>query len=223
MRDHTRDAILSRLKNAPKTHPLPSRPQVPPMDEEGMGAEQLVEQFRKHLEEQTVVFHRVTGNDGVLDVLTRVFEKEGISTAVASTDPLIANLDLPRWAKERGITITTHRDYADRNAFKKGVFTEAEAGITGVDYGVAESGTLCLLSSPNMPRLTSLAPVTHVAVMPTNRLLPTYEHMVRLVFGKAPPSQVIWISGPSQTADIQATLFKGMHGPRSLIVILKDD
>jgi L-lactate dehydrogenase complex protein LldG len=142
---------------------------------------------------------------------------------MAAMDNVIQPLDLPGWAKQKGLTITTQRDCEDRLAFKNAVFTEVDAGITGAVYGFAESGTLCLTAGRDMPRLTSLAPIVHIAVLPVGRLVPSYEHMADDLFGQAPPSQVIMITGPSMTGDIQAIPFKGMHGPRRLIVILRDD
>lgn len=223
MADQTRDRILSNLKSAPRNalaHPLP---ELPPMDEASMTGEQLVARFKELLESQTGVLKRASGREGVLSALAQVFAEEKITRAIASTDEVIAELDLPAWGAANGFTITTHRDYPDRTAFKRGVFTEVDAGITGADFGFAESATLCLKAQPDRPRLASLAPLIHIAVLPMRNLVPTYEHMLRQVFGGAPPSQLIMITGPSMTADIQATPFKGMHGPRRLIVILKAD
>lgn len=188
-----------------------------------MSSEQLVAEFKKLLEAQTGVFKRASGKEGVLEALGQVFAEEKITSAVASSEEVIAELDLPAWGAANGFAITSHRDYPDRAAFKKGVFTEVEAGITGVDLAFAESGTLCLRAQPDRPRLISLAPIVHIAVLPIERLVAIYEHMLPQVFARQLPSQLILITGPSMTADIQATPFKGMHGPRRLIVILKED
>jgi L-lactate dehydrogenase complex protein LldG len=223
MTEQTRDLILSRLTGAPKSAPPQSRPKLAPMAEMSMTAEQLVQRFRERLEAQTGILKRAAGNVGVREALAQVFQEENLSRAIASTDEVISGLNLPEWAAARGFTITTQRDYPDRTSYKKAVFTQADAGITGADFAFAESGTLCLSARSDMPRLTSLAPLVHIAVLPTSRLVPTYEHMIEAMFGDTPPSQLILITGPSMTADIQATPFKGMHGPRRLIVILKDD
>ncbi len=193
------------------------------MDVATMTGEQLVAKFKELLEAQTGVLKRASGKKGVLDALAQVFAEEKITRAIASSEEVIAALDLPGWGAANGFIITSHRDYIDRAAFKNGIFTEVEAGITGVDLAFAESGTLCLKAQPDRPRLVSLAPIIHIAVLPRQRLVPTYEHMLTHVFAEQPPSQLIMITGPSMTADIQATPFKGMHGPRRLIVILKED
>ncbi|MFP4477198.1 MAG: lactate utilization protein C [Desulfatibacillaceae bacterium] len=222
MENTTRDDILFRLKCAPRTV-LEERPERPVMAEEAMDTEQLIDRFRGLFEAQTGVFLRAVGNDGVLEKLGPVLEAEGVVHAVATTDDVLAELDLPAWGGKAGFDITTHKDYANREAFKRAVFEDVQAGITGADFAFAESGTLCLLINDDMPRLTSLAPIVHVAILPVERLVPTYEHMARKMFAKgAPPTQVVFITGPSMTADIQATPFKGMHGPRRVVVVLKE-
>jgi len=223
MSNPTRDRILSRLYKAQSSAPPFNEPERPPLPAEQMAGEFLVDSFKALIEAQGGCFERASGNDGVLKVLADVFNRKGISRAMASTDRVISELDLPKWAKQKGFTITTQKNYEDRSAFKRAVFTEVDAGITGAAFGFAESGTLCLTASGDMPRLTSLAPIIHIAVLPSNRLISSYERMAETVFGETPPSQLILITGPSMTGDIQATPFKGMHGPKELIVILRDD
>jgi len=78
--------------------------------------------------------------------------------------------------------------------------------------------------SRDQARLVSLAPILHIAIVPVDRIYPVYEEVVEKIFGNdvgAPlPSQFVFITGPSMTGDIQGQLFKGMHGPRKIIVIL---
>ena len=102
------------------------------------------------------------------------------------------------------------------------IFDEAEAGITGVDFAVAESGTLGLIQNKDQLRLISLGPIHHVAIVPLDRLVPVYENVTEFLYRKREnaPSHFTFITGPCMTADIQATPFKGMHGPRMLEIIL---
>ncbi|MBI9076051.1 MAG: LUD domain-containing protein [Desulfatibacillum sp.] len=222
MLEGNRDKILNRLKAAPQILP-PAPPVIAPMPDEALGQEQMVEKFQNLLAAQTGVLHRVADKDGVLEKLTEIFQAEGITKALATTDETIADLNLPEWGKGNGFEITTHKDYANREDYKKAAFDVVQAGVTGADFAFAESGTLCMVAREDMPRLPSLAPIIHIAVLPLDRLVPTYDHMVRQVFDAgAPPSQVFFITGPSMTADIQATPFKGMHGPQKLYVILRE-
>ncbi|HSR13810.1 MAG TPA: LUD domain-containing protein, partial [Thermodesulfobacteriota bacterium] len=112
-------------------------------------------------------------------------------------------------------------------AFRDAVFDQVQAGITGADFGVAESGTLGLIHRRDQARLVSLAPILHIAVLPAERICAVYEQVAERVFGtQGPggwpplPSQFVFITGPSMTGDIEGVLFKGMHGPRKVIVII---
>lgn len=224
MKNATRDRILNRLYKAQRSTRPFIESERPPTPAEQMADEQLLaDRFKTLIEAQGGCLERASGNDEVLKVLADIFNRKGISRAMASTDRVISPLDLPGWAKETGFSITTQKNYEDRTAFKRAVFTEVDAGITGAAFGFAESGTICLMASENMSRLTSLAPIIHIAVLPSKQLIPAYEQMAEAVFGETPPSQLILITGPSMTGDIQATPFKGMHGPRELVVILRDD
>ena len=119
----------------------------------------------------------------------------------------------------------TAAQFENRELFKDAVFDQADAGVTGVDYAIAESGTLALVHSVSQARLISLAPIIHIALIPLDRIVPIYEDVIDKVFADKGhlPSQLTFITGPSLTADIQLTFFRGMHGPKKVITILIDE
>jgi L-lactate dehydrogenase complex protein LldG len=221
MTQSVRDEILAKLKAAPKTAILP-RPTLPPYVTLSMGKEQLIEEFSKRLAEETVVVHRVKDFQGAREKLAVIAAEEGLKKVMATTDEVVSKLDLPSWGKKNGVQVMTPRDFPDRYAYRDAVFDQAQAGITGVDFGIAESATIAVAHDKDQARLVSLAPILHIAIIPVDRIVPVYEQAVEKFFAKrgAYPSQFVFISGPSQTGDIQGVLFKGMHGPRRVIVIL---
>ncbi|MBU4055086.1 MAG: LUD domain-containing protein [Proteobacteria bacterium] len=221
MTQTAREEILEKLKAAPRIKPI-LRPHVPPLNELSWGHEQLVSNFAQNLIAQTGVLHQAKDGAGVKAKLLDICAEEGLKTIMVSTDRVVAPLDLPTWGKENGIKVTTAKDFADREAYKDAVFTQAQAGVTGADYAVAESGTIGLIHDKDQPRLVSVAPILHIVLLPVDNLLPTYETVVERVFGdkRKLPSQFTFTTGPSMTGDIQGGQFKGMHGPRKLIVIL---
>ena len=100
-----------------------------------------------------------------------------------------------------------------------------KVGITGTFCAVAETGTLMLLSGPDMHLKTSLLPDTHIALVPTSRIVRSMEDgwdLLRLE-SRQLPRQVVFVSGPSRTADIEMTLVLGIHGPYRVHVILLED
>ncbi len=216
-----REEILTKLKAAEKKT-APPRRDMPDLNELSIKGEELVAKFTREITAQTGVVHRVEDKHGVRARLTAIVHAEGISTVMVSNDDVVTTLDLPAWGRKTGVNVLNSRDFNDRDRFINAVFDEAEAGITGADFAVAESGTLGLIHNKNQPRLISLAPIHHIAILPLDRLVPVYENVTDILYGqwKTAPNHFTFITGPSMTADIQATPFKGMHGPRKLEIIL---
>ena len=95
-------------------------------------------------------------------------------------------------------------------------------GITGVFSGLAETGTLMLLSGPRTPPTVSLLPETHIALLPVARIVAHMEDgwdLLRAEFGNMPRA-VNFVSGPSRTADIEQTVTLGAHGPYRVHIVL---
>ncbi len=95
-------------------------------------------------------------------------------------------------------------------------------GITGAFTGIAETGTLMLLSGAQTPATVSLLPETHVAVVEKVRIVATMEDAwdrLRREHGKLPRA-VNFISGPSRTADIEQTVTLGAHGPYRVLIVI---
>ena len=221
MEQSARDEILAKLKAAPKSA-VPPRPALPPYATLSMDREQLIAEFTARLVEVTVDVHRAKDYPEALDRLTAVAAQEGLKKVMAATDEVVSRLDLPSWGRKNGIRVMTPQEFPDRDSFRDAVFDEADAGITGADFGVAESATIGIIHNKDQARLVSLAPILHIAVVPVDRIVPVYEEAVEKVFAKKGeyPSQFVFITGPSMTGDIEGILFRGMHGPRKVVVIL---
>jgi len=95
-------------------------------------------------------------------------------------------------------------------------------GVTGAFAGIAETGTLMLLSGPETPATVSLLPETHVAVLESGRIVANMEQAwdrLRVERGTLPRA-VNFVSGPSRTADIEQTVTLGAHGPYRVLIII---
>jgi len=100
---------------------------------------------------------------------------------------------------------------------------DADAGVTGVLAGVAESGTLVCVSGPGLSRGASLVPPLHVALVRESRIVPDLLDLwplVRRSPGAAAASSLTLITGPSKTADIEGVLVTGVHGPGRVRVLV---
>lgn len=106
-------------------------------------------------------------------------------------------------------------------AFKKELFTTIQAGFTTTLGAIAETGGLFLTPGPEEPRLLSLVPPVHIALLRADRIFDTLHQGIReLGWNRKLPANALIISGPSKTADIEQTLAYGVHGPKRLIVVL---
>ncbi|MCL5116567.1 MAG: lactate utilization protein [Firmicutes bacterium] len=97
----------------------------------------------------------------------------------------------------------------------RSLIMDSQLGFTGVSFALAETGTVVLAEDSGYGRLVSNMVTRHVALIPENRIVENWEEALqtmRRVVGRI-PRIMSFISGPSQTADIQGTLVRGMHGP----------
>lgn len=101
------------------------------------------------------------------------------------------------------------------------LFNEVDASITSTRGGIAETGSLILWPNDDEPRLMSLVPPVHIAVLRASELYTTFhEAMKSQSWASGMPTNALLISGPSKTADIEQTLAYGVHGPKELIVLI---
>jgi L-lactate dehydrogenase complex protein LldG len=216
-----KNEILAKLKCLPEVRIRP-RPFLPPLPALFLDRDELVNLFSENLASQTGVVYRVKDAACVRARLADIAREENLKAVMASTDSVISPLNLVGWGKEAGVDVLSAKDFAGREAFTEAVFNKVQAGITGVDFALAESGTICLIHDQNQPRLISIAPILHIAVLPLERLYPVYEQVTDRVFADKNklPGHFTFTTGPSMTADIQGGQFKGMHGPGKVTVIV---
>jgi L-lactate dehydrogenase complex protein LldG len=148
-------------------------------------------------------------------------------TVAAWRHPLIerlqlpAALDVPVFFSEPDPGLSE-----DERRRLKGRLAESLIGVTAADFCLADTATLVLRSRPGQARSVSLLPSIHVAVVETGRLLADLAELYAVL--RWHPDQtdeglstcLSLITGPSKTADIEATLVHGAHGPRELHLLV---
>ena len=106
--------------------------------------------------------------------------------------------------------------------WKRELFDDVPASFTGTLAGIAATGTLVVQPSSAEPRLMSLVPPLHIALLNASQI---YDNLYQAQqhWPKPMPSNLLLISGPSKTADIEQVLAYGAHGPKDLIVLIVED
>jgi L-lactate dehydrogenase complex protein LldG len=119
----------------------------------------------------------------------------------------------------RGLRLHTYDEPIED--WKRQLFEQVDVAITGARCGIAETGSLVLWPDAQEPRLMSLVPPVHVALLSAYALYPTLAEALQAEnWAGRMPTNVLLISGPSKTADIEQTLAYGIHGPKSLITLI---
>jgi L-lactate dehydrogenase complex protein LldG len=134
-------------------------------------------------------------------------------TAVASNAPFLLECGITELPGVRsGIT--------DREELR-GLCANCNYGISSADFGLSDTGSLVMISSPEEARMVSLLPPAHIAIVPSYKLLTGLDELYSLVPKPADrTSSMVLITGPSRTADIEQILVRGVHGPGEIHVVV---
>ncbi len=111
-------------------------------------------------------------------------------------------------------------------AIERRAATGAErVSVTGAFAGVAETGSVVLLSGPESPTTLNFLPDDHIVVLRASRIVPHTEDVWALLrkSRRKMPRTVNLITGPSKTGDVEQKIQEGAHGPRRVHVIVLDD
>lgn len=108
--------------------------------------------------------------------------------------------------------------------WKTELFDTIDAGFTVARSGLAATGTLVVVPNANAPRTVSLVPPLHIALIHAHTLHADLHAAVAAErWRDGMPTNLVMISGPSKTSDIQQTTAYGAHGPRALWVVVVTD
>lgn len=199
-------AALERRLQYPRANVVPARGQR-------VGAERIA-LFIAEAERVSATTERLEDWSRVPAAVTGYLRTRNLPMRVrAASDPQFARFS---WADERALAVTTGAAEA-----------EDLVSVTSAFAGIAETGTLMLLSGPASPTSLNFLPADHLVAIARDRIVGTYEDAWSLLraevgVGIALPRVVNWITGPSRTADIEQTLLLGVHGPRRLHIMVID-
>lgn len=210
-----------------------ARPVMPASDHEAAVAqtlgpltsvdrESLVRQFTDELTALGAHVFLARTADGARSHIKDVIKRHQAQRIAISAAHLLTSLGVEAMLRDVGAEIISLPDENQSDGLDqyKRQLMSADLGITGADYALADSGTLVLQVGQTEGRLASLLPPVHLAIMTANQILPSITELIVQVERPPRTSCLIFITGPSRTADIELTLTVGVHGPKELHVLL---
>ena len=234
---------LGRSKGSVPSAPSYASEEWPPAGQPIMpriAAEELVATFEAEWRKVGGLPYRASAPQELDEVIRSILASCGATAAVLSRNPLLSRLRLadrlPAWGTSAAVWTAPEPPRAESSprqsavdspsaeqAFREQCFA-ATVGITGVDFVLAESGTLVLSSLTEGSQLASLAPPVHLAFYTRPQVLASLEEVLerlapRLNSGRS----VVFVTGTSRTADIEQILIRGVHGPREVHAVLVEE
>jgi len=164
-----------------------------------------IEQFLGEIKKLSGAGQRLAP-EGIAGALQALVAERKIKKATLWNTPWLHSLGLAESLR------AMHVELVSSNADKHEL-THCDLGITEADFALPETGTIVLRSSAEKPRAVSLLPRVHLAIISPEALRADMHQ----VFAEARDSHyLVFITGPSRTADIELTITLGVHGPKDL-------
>ncbi len=208
-----RERILGRLRSAGVTALPP--PVIPAAFRVGgaLPGEAPLDALRRNLEAAQAVVIDARSGDWRAE-LARICAARGVRSLL-----LPPGFPLPPWPEGPAL----RRFDRPIEEFKASLFEDTDAGLTVAGCAIADTGTLVHADPAGQPRTLSLVPPIHFCLLDPRRLHGSLADAIAAEGWAAPmPSNLVFVSGPSKTADIQQTLAYGAHGPKELYVLLTE-
>ena len=228
----SRDKILGKLRAArppfPHAQPRPAK-HLPVTTVAESAPDALLDRFRQEFEalngELFVVEGDAAARQQVLDLLASHETKR-----IASWH--FKHIPVPKLytaIQEAGYIIDYPNIILDDPEAREQELTRLESatvGLTGADAVAATTGSLIVSTGAGKPRIPTVLPFVHIAVVTLAQFIPNIETWLenQRATGMETIQQstnICFISGPSRTADIEKQLVLGVHGPKRVQVVVK--
>mgnify|MGYP001122613509 CR=1 FL=1 len=209
----SRDVILDRVRRALADVPADDAPHAAAVDRGYLrvhgerSTDETVDLLARNLADYRAIVHR-TDADGITGLLTRLLAARGAQSVLAP--PGLP----PHWLTGTGATLVDDRATSTPHELDR-----VDSVVTGCALAIAETGTIVLDGGLGQGRRRiSLVPDHHICVVRVpSQVVPSVPQALERL---TPARPLTWISGPSATSDIELDRVEGVHGPRTLEVVL---
>lgn len=228
-----RDSFLSNLAanlGRPQKREGVTRPEysVQPQHEvfKDYSAEQLIEVLKEHCKVIHTDFVRTEKSD-LQEALKKVLDGYDAVSIIASNDKRNQEYGLDKAYKEFAKEFDVHVWDASLGKENQVIAERTDVGISFSDITLAESGTVALMTNKDNGRSISLMPKCYIGIIPKETIVPRMTQAAARIHqdnenGTIPPSSVCFVTGPSNSADIEMNLIVGVHGPVKVTYIVVD-
>ncbi|MGD1975426.1 MAG: lactate utilization protein [Desulfobacterales bacterium] len=159
-------------------------------------------------------------------------------SVVTWAHPLIESLNLPVVLADQNVPVyitelkESEADEKFREKERKRLrkhIVDSYIGVTSADFCMAETASLVMRTRPGQARSVSLVPSIHIAVIHLDQIIADLKELYALIQWDTEGSRegltncMTFISGPSKTADVEATMVHGAHGPREVYIYVVTD
>ncbi len=185
-------------------------------------AEQRIPQLRKLMEAVHTEIHMTSGGEWPA-LLARLLRDRQLPSLLIAPTTAHGQKITQHWANNP--ELPTLKSY-DRpmEEWKAELFNDTPASLTGTLGAIAATGSLILWPTREEPRLMSLVPPVHFALLKASEIRDNfYQVQQEFEWAQGMPTNALLVSGPSKTADIEQVLAYGAHGPKDLVVLILED
>jgi L-lactate utilization protein LutC len=212
-----REQVLARIREALGRN-----------DEDSAGLDAARDRIRRHSRQIEPAFTEPLARrfrDKLVAAYATVVSVESLPLAASEIERYLSDSGAGNRLLVSGDDLIRQIDWPDSIEWQQRAANgDDRVSVTSALCGIAETGTLMLVSGEQNPTSLNFLPDYHIAVLRTDQLVPRMEDAwdkLRVSFAQMPRT-VNFISGPSKTADVEQTVEYGAHGPRCLHVVVVD-
>ncbi|PYB96240.1 lactate utilization protein [Pseudomonas koreensis] len=185
-------------------------------------AEQRIPQLRKLMEAVHTEIHLTSGAEWPALLAQLLRDRQLPSLLIAPTTTHGQRI-AQHWANNPELPELKSYD-RPMEEWKAELFNDTPASLTGTLGAIAATGSLIIWPTREEPRLMSLVPPVHFALLKASEIRDNfYQVQEEFEWAQGMPTNALLVSGPSKTADIEQVLAYGAHGPKDLVVLILED